>query len=253
MLSFFFLFFFFFNDTATTEIYTLSLHDALPIPVPTAISARRRTNSAVVSPPACTPRRTPVARATSPAATTWPRSEERRLASRGASTRKPAVDRRPTVRSMANTATTTAYGSSQPRDGPGTASLDGREEVDGCVTPTPSLWSTGATAFGSIAVRLRSARAAAFGSTRCGPPAHCKLRSGYPARPATRAQDRHPGEVRCRRCRGSQPRVPRLPMGSHQRGYDDGASPTAGQRPGGCAGTSPLRARAKGLGACAPS
>src|SRR6266567_9263921 len=30
-MSFFF-FFFFFNDTATTEIYTLSLHDALPIP-----------------------------------------------------------------------------------------------------------------------------------------------------------------------------------------------------------------------------
>src|SRR5262245_66688952 len=28
-----FLFFFFFNDTATTEIYTLSLHDALPISV----------------------------------------------------------------------------------------------------------------------------------------------------------------------------------------------------------------------------
>ena len=28
---FFYLFFFFFNDTATTEIYTLSLHDALPI------------------------------------------------------------------------------------------------------------------------------------------------------------------------------------------------------------------------------
>src|SRR5437868_9939759 len=28
---FFFPFFFFFNDTATTEIYTLSLHDALPI------------------------------------------------------------------------------------------------------------------------------------------------------------------------------------------------------------------------------
>src|SRR5256885_14881265 len=30
-LCFCFLFFFFFNDTATTEIYTLSLHDALPI------------------------------------------------------------------------------------------------------------------------------------------------------------------------------------------------------------------------------
>src|ERR1035438_10911269 len=28
------LFFFFFNDTATTEIYTLSLHDALPISRP---------------------------------------------------------------------------------------------------------------------------------------------------------------------------------------------------------------------------
>src|SRR6266568_7708385 len=30
----FFVVFFFFNDTATTEIYTLSLHDALPIRVP---------------------------------------------------------------------------------------------------------------------------------------------------------------------------------------------------------------------------
>src|SRR2546428_6249961 len=30
-LFFFIYFFFFFNDTATTEIYTLSLHDALPI------------------------------------------------------------------------------------------------------------------------------------------------------------------------------------------------------------------------------
>src|SRR5438034_8099635 len=31
LFIFLFLFFFFFNDTATTEIYTLSLHDALPI------------------------------------------------------------------------------------------------------------------------------------------------------------------------------------------------------------------------------
>src|SRR2546423_6441749 len=30
-LIFYFSLFFFFNDTATTEIYTLSLHDALPI------------------------------------------------------------------------------------------------------------------------------------------------------------------------------------------------------------------------------
>src|SRR5215471_20244661 len=39
LISFFL--FFFFNDTATTEIYTLSLHDALPIlppPPPTSAS-----------------------------------------------------------------------------------------------------------------------------------------------------------------------------------------------------------------------
>src|SRR6266571_6734789 len=37
-----FFFCFFFNDTATTEIYTLSLHDALPIsPMPTSASRNR--------------------------------------------------------------------------------------------------------------------------------------------------------------------------------------------------------------------
>src|SRR3989449_9471734 len=34
-------FFFFFNDTATTEIYTLSLHDALPISPPRRRGAHR--------------------------------------------------------------------------------------------------------------------------------------------------------------------------------------------------------------------
>src|SRR2546429_4509525 len=38
-------FFFFFNDTATTEIYTLSLHDALPISS-AAISPSRRSRRA---------------------------------------------------------------------------------------------------------------------------------------------------------------------------------------------------------------
>src|SRR6266496_1881037 len=39
-----FFFFFFFNDTATTEIYTLSLHDALPIFLPlTSSSGHTRT------------------------------------------------------------------------------------------------------------------------------------------------------------------------------------------------------------------
>src|SRR5712672_4653140 len=37
-----FFFFFFFNDTATTEIYTLSLHDALPIPITGGRSTLRR-------------------------------------------------------------------------------------------------------------------------------------------------------------------------------------------------------------------
>src|SRR2546427_10244445 len=48
---FIFFFFFFFNDTATTEIYTLSLHDALPISK-LAVDARilsREQGSKVVS------------------------------------------------------------------------------------------------------------------------------------------------------------------------------------------------------------
>src|SRR5260221_6608261 len=39
--SFRFCFFFFFNDTATTEIYTLSLHDALPICRGRRVAARK--------------------------------------------------------------------------------------------------------------------------------------------------------------------------------------------------------------------
>src|SRR5258708_29372389 len=38
-------FFFFFNDTATTEIYTLSLHDALPIYVSGQEARSRMTNA----------------------------------------------------------------------------------------------------------------------------------------------------------------------------------------------------------------
>src|SRR5215208_8365185 len=53
ILFFFFFFFFFFNDTATTEIYTLSLHDALPIP----IRARPSTSSGRPSPARCSPPR----------------------------------------------------------------------------------------------------------------------------------------------------------------------------------------------------
>src|SRR2546430_14452876 len=39
-------FFFFFNDTATTEIYTLSLHDALPISAAGAAAAASRNRAA---------------------------------------------------------------------------------------------------------------------------------------------------------------------------------------------------------------
>src|SRR5688572_32530640 len=44
-------FFFFFNDPATTEIYTLSLHDALPIsPASASRISRRPSDSARVAP-----------------------------------------------------------------------------------------------------------------------------------------------------------------------------------------------------------
>src|SRR2546422_10639761 len=38
-------FFFFFNDTATTEIYTLSLHDALPIYLRKSLEQRSKQSS----------------------------------------------------------------------------------------------------------------------------------------------------------------------------------------------------------------
>src|SRR2546422_9643602 len=71
-----FFFFFFFNDTATTEIYTLSLHDALPIfrlrlaarpqpgrePAPHAQLARARVLGVPARIPAALRGRRPVAR-----------------------------------------------------------------------------------------------------------------------------------------------------------------------------------------------
>src|SRR5690348_18505805 len=58
LCCFYFCLFFFFNDTATTEIYTLSLHDALPI-------CRKVVNQDVFAPE-------PAARSTR----IWDRSEE---------------------------------------------------------------------------------------------------------------------------------------------------------------------------------
>src|SRR2546427_13099672 len=66
--------FFFFNDTATTEIYTLSLHDALPISLswPSAPSspARRATWRLATIPIRAAPRTWPCC------PTAFPRSEE---------------------------------------------------------------------------------------------------------------------------------------------------------------------------------
>src|SRR5947207_7502254 len=59
-------FFFFFNDTATTEIYTLSLHDALPIWSPLFATAIEQWLFAVLR-PVCS-----IARPIPP----YPRSEE---------------------------------------------------------------------------------------------------------------------------------------------------------------------------------
>src|SRR6266487_6383159 len=48
---------FFFNDTATTEIYTLSLHDALPILARAPQSVQRHQSERQRSPAAALPRR----------------------------------------------------------------------------------------------------------------------------------------------------------------------------------------------------
>src|SRR3712207_8800814 len=57
---------FFFNDTATTEIYTLSLHDALPIcqPRKRATSVRRSASDTVRPSPPFGRRSTPLGRMT---------------------------------------------------------------------------------------------------------------------------------------------------------------------------------------------
>src|SRR2546422_4534606 len=65
-----FFFFFFFNDTATTEIYTLSLHDALPI----CSSRSPAPDSAPISSPSVPDRRASADRAAR--CPRCPRSEE---------------------------------------------------------------------------------------------------------------------------------------------------------------------------------
>src|SRR3712207_7639815 len=61
---------FFFNDTATTEIYTLSLHDALPISARRRSSPLPRCNAATRSPTTRTSRPQPAP----PTSSCWPRT-----------------------------------------------------------------------------------------------------------------------------------------------------------------------------------
>src|SRR5437773_12187141 len=68
-----FLLFFFFNDTPTTEIYTLSLHDALPIWV---TSGSRATGRAEALAPTTWRRSVPPVWPGSRARRAWLRSEE---------------------------------------------------------------------------------------------------------------------------------------------------------------------------------
>src|SRR3712207_7688881 len=69
---------FFFNDTATTEIYTLSLHDALPISSRPAVSSTAsRTSGSTAMPGPQGRRDTAMRRArVSVTAVAWSRSEE---------------------------------------------------------------------------------------------------------------------------------------------------------------------------------
>src|SRR6266536_6059771 len=57
-----FFFFFFFNDTATTEIYTLSLHDALPISFWPSVSTQSIHSSAAAGCLACSVSPAPLGR-----------------------------------------------------------------------------------------------------------------------------------------------------------------------------------------------
>src|SRR5438034_7492704 len=69
--------FVFFNATPTTEIYTLSLHDALPICRRSCSSIRRSWRNCTAS--SCTPAPTSSRHSrTTPIARSWPRSGARR-------------------------------------------------------------------------------------------------------------------------------------------------------------------------------
>src|SRR2546426_11958176 len=67
---------FFFNDTATTEIYTLSLHDALPISLPNRIETSSESKLATARSGCPSPLKSPTAREEEPPRVSNVRSEE---------------------------------------------------------------------------------------------------------------------------------------------------------------------------------
>src|SRR2546427_5775118 len=71
-------FFFFFNDTATTEIYTLSLHDALPISLPGPPPGKGDRSAALPASPSST-RPSPAPRSGSVPAPRWRDRKSTRL------------------------------------------------------------------------------------------------------------------------------------------------------------------------------
>src|SRR6266850_6228548 len=97
----FYFYFFFFNDTATTEIYTLSLHDALPISeaLPETMTRPPLMASASTQPSPASPARVAILPSTTRSAGTGVRSGRRgarparggrdRLRSRGRVRRAP--------------------------------------------------------------------------------------------------------------------------------------------------------------------
>src|SRR6266542_3424438 len=97
----FFFFFFFFNDTATTEIYTLSLHDALPTSrIWTASSSRR---SGVSSLESARPSIGQSAGRITAAATSGPASAPRPASSTPATRAKPTLRSRSSRMAVAST------------------------------------------------------------------------------------------------------------------------------------------------------
>src|SRR6266516_6441016 len=117
-----FFFFFFFNDTATTEIYTLSLHDALPTCSPSTRTSAPRSTTAIAG----WPRRSPTR--STPHHANHPRTRRSRRSPRGrwpapGSPRSGSVSSTPTPSSSSGAACNAGSGGASPTPRPISPSL----------------------------------------------------------------------------------------------------------------------------------